>query len=495
MKSGMFSLRRLRWKLTLSYTLVVVLTLLVLELLLAGALLAFLNSELPPRLVAQQLRDEVVPRLEQPLNQSPPDTEAIRRELATFGEGSEVRGAGEARPGTPTDFTVADEGSLFVVDDERRLLVSVPELQEFPEGERFDAGSIPGLPRLIDRALEGEENSGELSTNTPEGRVLTVTPIEDEDGEVAGVLISTLRLPNLTGPLLITIAVSAVFLIVPAVFLGLIFGFLTAWGITRRIQHLARAARAWSGGDFSAKVKDRSRDELGQLTRELNSMAAQLESLIQARGDLATLEARNRFARDLHDSVKQQVFATSLQIATARSLIEKNREAAGEHLEQAGELVRQAQKELNVLIHEMRPAALEDRGLAKALQEYASKWMEGSEIPSEVHVRGEREVPLETEQTIFRVAQEALANVAKHSEAEKVELDLVYTPGAVTLRVADDGRGFDTTVPGGGFGMQSMRERTARLGGHISVESEPGAGTRVTCVVPLGGEFTEKGER
>ena len=96
-------------------------------------------------------------------------------------------------------------------------------------------------------------------------------------------------------------------------------------------------------------------------------MAGQLENLLESRGELATLEARNHFARDLHDSVKQQIFATSLQIAAARALIEQDKEAAESHLAQADELVRQAQKELNILIHQMRPAALEGKGLAGAL--------------------------------------------------------------------------------------------------------------------------------
>ena len=224
--------------------------------------------------------------------------------------------------------------------------------------------AIAGLEPLVNAGLDGEENSGQLSSNV-EGQVLTVTPIEGKKGKVAGVLVGTLRLPNLTAPLLITVGISAIFLAVPAALLGALFGFFTAWGLTRRIGRLARAARSWSRGDFSVTTKDRSKDELGQLSRELNSMAADLENLLQARGELATLEARNRFARDLHDSVKQQVFATSLQIAAARALIEKDTHSAESHLSQADELVRQAQKELNVLIQEMRPAALEGKGLAR----------------------------------------------------------------------------------------------------------------------------------
>src|SRR5918997_699182 len=143
MKANPFSLRRLRWKLTFSYTLGTVVALLVLELILVSALVAFLNSELLPRLVVQNVRDEVAPRLEKPLGQNPPDTEKIRDELVGFAENSDVRGADQA-PRGPTGFGdyTADQGALFVVDDERRLLVSVPEMRAFPEGQSFDAGSV-----------------------------------------------------------------------------------------------------------------------------------------------------------------------------------------------------------------------------------------------------------------------------------------------------------------------------------------------------------------
>src|SRR5918911_676591 len=494
MKGEIFALRRLRWKLTLSYTLVAAVTLLALELILAGALVAFLNSDLLPRLVVQNFRDEVAPRLERPLNQNPPDTEAIRERLVSFADRSGVRGAGRPPP-DPTSLSnyTADQGALLVVDDRRRLLVSVPEMQGFPEGRRFDAGSISGLKPLVNAAFDGEENSGQLSSNV-EGQVVTVTPIEGKKGRVAGVLVGTLRLPNLTAPLIITVGIGAIFLAIPAAFLGALFGFFTAWSLTRRIGRLVRASQSWSRGDFSVTTKDRSRDELGQLSRELNNMAAELENLLQARGELATLEARNRFARDLHDSVKQQVFATSLQIAAARAMIEKDTTSAESHLTQADELVRLAQKELNVLIHQMRPAALEGKGLSAALGDYAADWSRRSEIPAEVHVRGERETPLEVEQALFRVAQEALANVAKHSGANSVEVDLIYDADAVTLRIADDGRWFDPPKDNGdGFGLQSMSERLAKLGGRVEVESAPGKGTRVVCVCPLGGASNQGG--
>ncbi len=486
MKSSIFSLRRLRWKLTLSYTLVAVVTLLAVELIVASGVTVFLSSDMLPRSIVTIAKDNFAPRLEPYVDQETPDVQGLREELGVFTgipDGREV--GSNPRDAGGVNVSV-DAGAVFVVDEERKLLVADPRLPEFPEGERFDAGRIEGLAPILNAALNGEESSEALSDRLPDGRLLMAAPLESKDGRVTGVLVGTFRMPNLAGALLIAVGVGAVLLLIPAAFLGTIFGFVTAYGLTRRLRRLVRAAQAWGRGDFSVVTRDRSKDELGQLSRELNDMAAQLENLLQARGELATLEARNRFARDLHDSVKQQVFATSLQIAAARALIQRDTQSAEDHLSQADELVRQAQKELNVLIAEMRPAALEGKGLASALREYVARWSQGAEIEADFRVQGERETPLEVEQALFRIAQEALANVARHSGAEHAEVDLIFTAGNLTLRVADDGRGFDPAQgTGGGFGLQSMRERLVRLGGHVNVESAPGKGTRVTCVCPL----------
>ncbi len=493
MKRGFFSLRRLRWKLTLSYTLVTVMALLMAELLLVAALIAFLSSPILPGFIVQDMKDTVVPRLKPALSETPPDTEALREEMRQFfNEGDAEHGA--------VSLSLAlgpGEGLLFVVDDERRLLAADREPEGSSEGENLDSTPFPGLDPVLTAALGGEEDSWRLQARSPDNRQLyTVAPVKGDDGRVLGVVVAAFGLPDLAVLSLVLLGVGAIVLTVPAAIIGTIFGFVTAWSLTRRLRRLARVARAWSQGDFSVAARDRSKDELGQLSRELNSMAGQLENLLQTRGELATLEARNRFARDLHDSVKQQVFATSLQIAAARALIEQDKEAAESHLAQADELVRQAQKELNVLIHQMRPAALEGKGLPVALGEYTADWSRRSEILAEVHIRGERETPLEVEQALFRVAQEALANVAKHSGAKSVEVDLIYDADRLILRVADDGRGFAPTEnPSKGVGLQSMRERLAKLGGHVDIESAPGKGTRIICVCPLDATSKEEGKR
>lgn len=507
LKGSPFSLRRLRWKLTFSYTLVTVLALLLAELVLLAVLVGLLGSPLLPRLFAADLSDQVAPRLEEGLRGDSPDTERLQRVVENSAEDDILESIGLGSDETPSgtrssqqpenDLTYGPEDQLFVVDGERRLLASNREIRDNARGEKLDASVFPGLKRLMDEALSGGDNPWRLGAYGGDwgpfsgdwGRMMLAAPVESGDGQVLGAVVRVVRLPDLTTPILVVAIVVAVMLMFPAALIGTGFGLFTAWGITRRLERLASAARSWSRGDFSAVASDRSKDELGQLSRELNDMAVQLENLMQTRQELATLETRNRFARDLHDSVKQQVFATSLQIAAARNMISRNPDSAAEHLGQADDLVRQAQRELNVLIHEMRPAALEDRGLAAAIREYADSWSKGSEIPAEVRVRGEREIPLEIEQALFRVAQEALANAARHSGASKVELDLIYTSDSITLHVTDDGRGFDPEEPpGSGFGLQSMHGRLAALGGSVNVESQPDDGTRVEGVCPIAGK-------
>ena len=484
MKGAFVSLRRLRWKLTLSYALVTTVTFFLVNVGFLLFLLAYQERDMA-RYVAEDLAYAAAPRFQASLVRTHPDPEALSETLKD-----------ELHPGHEEEMdavdsmlygTVPKEGaSLLVTDGEGRVLGSVSGANGTSVVERSGAGAdVAELRPLVDAVLEGEDDPKRLSTHEDEDdRMLAAAPVRGEDGRVVGAVARAYPEPGLT-EMVLPIFLNTVLTAFMAAIAGTAFGFLTARGLTRRLQSLARAAQNWSRGDFSAKAEDRSKDELGQLSRGLNEMAAELESLIQARGELAMLEARNRFARDLHDSVKQQVYATSLQVDTARALTEPGAKADA-HLIKAKNMLRGAQKELNVLIHEMRPAALEGKGLAEALRDYAADWSRGSEIPAEVRVRGEREVPLEVEQALFRVAQEALANVARHSKAKNVEIDLDYDADALTLCVSDNGRGFDLAAPNKGFGLKSMRERLTRLDGRAVVESAPGSGTRVTCFCPSG---------
>ena len=293
---------------------------------------------------------------------------------------------------------------------------------------------------------------------------------------------SALLAPNLLGGALGIIGGSALLLTIGAGFVGTLFGFLTARGLVRRLETLAYTTEAWGRGDFTATVDDTSADEIGQLSRRLDLMTGEIQDLLQARQELATLEERNRLARDLHDSVKQQVFATTMNLGAAETLWERDPEAARQKVAQALAISRTAQQELTGLIHELRPVTLEGKELIAALREHVTWWSRQTGITAGVAVQGEGALPLDLEQAFFRVAQEALANVAKHSEASRVEMTLSYSGDDVILEIRDDGQGFVLpAAQGQGMGLRSMRERVEALGGDLRVESAPGEGTRVTA--------------
>jgi two-component system, NarL family, sensor histidine kinase LiaS len=144
------------------------------------------------------------------------------------------------------------------------------------------------------------------------------------------------------------------------------------------------------------------------------------------------------------------------------------------------------------LIRALRPAALADKGLVAVLQEYTTDWSRRMGIGVDVRVQGERTTPLEIEEALFRVIQEALANVARHSDAEKVEVQLAWTGGQIFLAIQDDGKGFGTThVEGKGLGLANMRERVEGLDGTLMISSSPG-GTRVEACIPLAQALSHK---
>jgi signal transduction histidine kinase len=215
-----------------------------------------------------------------------------------------------------------------------------------------------------------------------------------------------------------------------------------------------------------------------QLLAELRLAQRQLH-------DLAVTEERNRLTRDLHDSVKQQVFAITMQLGAARVLMERDAHPAQMHVVEAEQLAQQAGAELSLLIHELRPVALGDKGLAEAIHAYSADWSRQTGIASPLQSQGERPLPPGTEHALLRVTQEALANVARHSHATTVRIDLTHAADAVTLMITDNGHGFDSTTTSTGVGLHSMRERIAALDGRFQVVSQPSAGT--TIVVQCGG--------
>jgi NarL family two-component system sensor histidine kinase LiaS len=278
---------------------------------------------------------------------------------------------------------------------------------------------------------------------------------------------------------------SGVYFILLASVVGTVTGLLITRNVTRRLRRITQAAEAWSSGEFAVEVRDPSPDEIGQLGQDLNGMAEQLHTLLATREVLAAVEERNRLARDLHDTIKQNVFATALLVGAARTLLPSDAVPAQTYLAEAEALAEQTRQELTTLIHQLRPARLEDRGLAGTLRDYADDWSRRMGIAVAIQVRGKRIVALDVEEALFRVAQEALANIAQHSRAGVVTIQLTWDDTQVQLSISDNGAGFDVArASGRGVGLASMRERVMVYHGSLDIASAPGA-TKIEATIPL----------
>ena len=146
---------------------------------------------------------------------------------------------------------------------------------------------------------------------------------------------------------------------------GTLAGLLITRSLTKRLSNITLAAQDWSRGEFATTVSDAAGDELGQLARDLNLMATELQTLVTTRQALAVTEERNRLARDLHDTVKQHVFAGALLVRAARKLVTRDPAQAETYLQEAEALAEETQAELIALIHALRPAHIAEKGLAR----------------------------------------------------------------------------------------------------------------------------------
>ena len=203
-------------------------------------------------------------------------------------------------------------------------------------------------------------------------------------------------------------------------------------------------------------------------------------------------DERRRIARDMHDQFGEQLTALSLRIALLRDACGE-RPDLGAHVAALTDIADRLDRDVDQLVWELRPTALDDLGLRAALANYIQEWAERSNVAAELHTSGlmDQRLASEVETALYRIAQEALNNVAKHSRARRVEVILERRPDCVLLIVEDDGIGFseaDDSNTRRGYGLVGMQERAALVGASLEVESTPGKGTTVLVrmAVPAG---------
>jgi two-component system NarL family sensor kinase len=220
---------------------------------------------------------------------------------------------------------------------------------------------------------------------------------------------------------------------------------------------------------------------------DLLSIAIERTRLYARSAELGAAEERSRLAREFHDTLAQRLAGVALQLESADALLEAGEGPArvGSVVRQALELVRAGLDEARRSVLDLRAAPLEGRKLPEALQALAEEVGRQGPLQVAFHAAGSRPLAPRVEVGLYRIAQEALANVLKHSAATHARVGLEVHPERVELSVEDDGRGFDPAqAPRGRFGLSGMNERARLLGGALRLRSTPGAGTCVAVTVP-----------
>ena len=218
----------------------------------------------------------------------------------------------------------------------------------------------------------------------------------------------------------------------------------------------------------------------------LAASSAEIFRLVSASQHQVALEERQRLARELHDSVSQALYGIALGARSARNRLARDPQRAVEPLDYVLSLAEAALADMRSLILELQPEALEREGLVGALAKRAEAIKGRYDIDMRTDLPDEPPIPVGTKQDIYRIAQEALHNLVKHSHAKHASLRLRVDRDALTMEVADDGEGFDPSQSyPGHFGLPSMRERAESGGGELQIESRPGEGTTVRVRVPI----------
>ena len=204
-------------------------------------------------------------------------------------------------------------------------------------------------------------------------------------------------------------------------------------------------------------------------------------------------EERCRISRDLHDGLGPSLAAVGNRVRACRRLVRTDPQRAEKELEEMATGLRGHVQEVRALIHDLRPVALDQLGLARAVQQQVSQFDQETGIKGSFNISGDVALNSFAEVTVFRVVQECLTNVQKHAKANQVDVRFLVTDTGLQATVKDNGKGFDadgvaSDAVGKSMGLLSMRERAELLGGSLSIQSSPDRGSEITLIIPTTGE-------
>ncbi|MDF2924291.1 MAG: sensor histidine kinase [Paenibacillaceae bacterium] len=280
-------------------------------------------------------------------------------------------------------------------------------------------------------------------------------------------------------------------------------GYFVARRYQSKVDSLHLSIKQIAKGNLAERLPVSPGDPFEGVYRDFNAMAASVENrlrLVQQEGvaDVlksmqsnqdAVMEERRRLARDLHDTVSQQLFAIHMSTSALPKLLEMNPEGAKTVVGQLVNMSHHAQRQMRSLIAQLRPLELEEQTLEEALGKWFPDYCNQNGLQGKLEIALPDELPEAIEHQLFLIIQEGMANVVKHAKAKRVSL-LLYDAGhQYVLQIVDDGVGFEPdSSKRSSYGLATMTERAERLGGDADIRSKPGNGTVIHVNIPKFGQ-------
>jgi signal transduction histidine kinase len=385
------------------------------------------------------------------------------------------------------------EVHAFVVD-QGGFVIGCSEGHEQLSSHSVGRGTWSGLRSTESIVLEDVPCSV-CSDETSDGFVIAVAPLRIAPWGIA-IEREKRALLDLAAPWYLLIGSVALL-----VAMGLVLSRALSRSVVVPLKELSVQAERMKRGDLSSEIAvegdleiqvlasalDEARERLSTTLGELEALNEELEEKVHAR----TLESRKlvwrlldageeerrRIARELHDEISQLLTVVQISI--------EGLDAECPGLDKARSVLTKAQKEIHRIIFDLRPSLLDDLGLAAAIRWYAENYLAPKGVEVSLQIQEGLRLAPEVEITVFRIYQEVITNILRHSRADHASIELYATDDKLVLMVEDNGRGFDPETGTGGAGIVGMRERADLVGARLRVESEPEAGASVVLEVPL----------
>jgi signal transduction histidine kinase len=401
-------------------------------------------------------------------------------------------------------FVVEERTTVLVVgsplDDEYargvRDLVGVEDV-ELVVGGRVVASTVPtGGPVPRGQLPAGDLTETDVQpTSGDADRLVQYLPLAVDDawGTAAHV---GLLIDDPLAPLDARLARYRALMVVLLLGVGALLAVAFSAVLTRPLVNLTRTARRIAGGELDTPFGVRRQDEIGQLSDALERMRRALRSQLLVIGQQAEAlqesarrvvgsgdRERQRLAQDLHDGIQQRLVVLRMQVGAARARLQEDPEAIDRISDELAASIDQVLDELRATAQAVYPSILRDRGLGGALRSLAGR----TSVEVEVELDPDPLPRLDevVEANAYFLASEAVTNALKHAQTARIEVCVSHEGDALQVEVVDDGRGFDPAEVTQQRGLQNLRDRVNALGGALRIVAAPGAGVRVTALLPL----------